>query len=255
MIFVTGDTHSDFARFSTKRFIRQKELSREDFVIVCGDFGIWDNSKAENRALDWLNAKPFTTLFIDGNHENFDLLNGYPTEEKFSGTVHRIRENIFHLMRGQAYMIDKKLIFTMGGAKSHDISDGILKKDDPNLKMKLKRFTRQGKRYFRVEGVSWWESEMPSGEEYLRALNTVKRHGGKFDIIITHCAPSGVIDVMGEYKHDELTDFLESIRKSCEFKKWYFAHYHNGRDNLNPEVISVSGEEKFIRLYEQIAEL
>lgn len=39
LVFVTGDTHACFNKFSTKRFPEQRQLTREDFVIVCGDFG------------------------------------------------------------------------------------------------------------------------------------------------------------------------------------------------------------------------
>lgn len=39
MIFITGDTHGNFSRFSTKEFPEQKEMTKEDFVIICGDFG------------------------------------------------------------------------------------------------------------------------------------------------------------------------------------------------------------------------
>ena len=43
-------------------------MTKDDYVIVLGDFGIWDNSKRENYNLDWLEDRPFTTLFISGNH-------------------------------------------------------------------------------------------------------------------------------------------------------------------------------------------
>ena len=50
MIYITGDTHGDFRRFSTDIFPEQKEMTKDDFVIICGDFGgIWcqeDNKKA-----------------------------------------------------------------------------------------------------------------------------------------------------------------------------------------------------------------
>ena len=43
MIYVTGDTHADFKRFSTNNFPEQREMTKYDYVIVCGDFGgIWD---------------------------------------------------------------------------------------------------------------------------------------------------------------------------------------------------------------------
>ena len=74
MIYITGDTHSDFTRFSTDKFPKQKEMTKNDYVIICGDFGgVWnyqEESTFEKHWLDWLNEKNFTTLFVDGNHEN-----------------------------------------------------------------------------------------------------------------------------------------------------------------------------------------
>ena len=49
-------------------------MTKEDYVIICGDFGgVWNKeveNKEEKHLLDWLEEKPFTTLFVDGNHEN-----------------------------------------------------------------------------------------------------------------------------------------------------------------------------------------
>jgi hypothetical protein len=64
-------------RFNTDIFPEQKDMTKDDYVIVCGDFGIWDDSKRKRYWLKWLDEKPFTTLFVDSNHENFDLLAGY----------------------------------------------------------------------------------------------------------------------------------------------------------------------------------
>ena len=46
----------------------------------------------------------------------------------------------------------------------------------------------------------------------------------------------------GLYKPDILTKYLEEIRQTVKFKKWFFGHYH---DNKN-----VNAEE--LLLYEQI---
>ena len=79
MLFLTGDTHGDFTRFRTDIFPEQKQMTKEDYVIVLGAFGgVWDGSKEEQYWLDWLEDKPFTTLFVSGNHENYDLLAAYP---------------------------------------------------------------------------------------------------------------------------------------------------------------------------------
>lgn len=43
MIYVTGNCHSDFKKFSTKNFSDQKDMTKDDYVIIWGDFwGIWD---------------------------------------------------------------------------------------------------------------------------------------------------------------------------------------------------------------------
>ena len=70
MIYITGDTHGGFQRFTTDHFPQQKQMGRDDYAIITGDFGgVWGDSPREAYWLDWLEKKPFTTLFVDGNHE------------------------------------------------------------------------------------------------------------------------------------------------------------------------------------------
>ncbi len=130
MIYVTGDIHGNPRCFNTESFPEQKEMTRDDFVIILGDFGlIWSNEQTsqEKYWLDWLSNKPFTILFIDGNHENFFLLNNIFEKIDFhGGKAHKIRSNIYHLMRGYVFELCGKKIFAFGGASSHDIQDGIL---------------------------------------------------------------------------------------------------------------------------------
>ena len=38
-IYITGDTHGDFRRFQPEIFYEQESLTKEDIVLVCGDFG------------------------------------------------------------------------------------------------------------------------------------------------------------------------------------------------------------------------
>ena len=104
MIFITGDIHGDPDRFSVDEFPAQNEMTREDYVIICGDFGmLWSlkENKEENEQLDWLNDRNFTTLFIDGNHENFDRLNALPVRSWHGGNVHVVRENVIHLTQDE----------------------------------------------------------------------------------------------------------------------------------------------------------
>ena len=85
MIYVTGDTHAniDINKLSTKKFPQQKTLTKKDYVIVCGDFGlVWDASSREMWWQKWLGNKRFTTLWVDGNHENYDALKLLPITKK-----------------------------------------------------------------------------------------------------------------------------------------------------------------------------
>ena len=127
MILITGDIHGshDIHKLSNKGNPDFKDIfntmTKDDYVIICGDFGlVWNNDKEDMWWRSWLNDRPFTTLFVDGNHENFDLLNAYPVENWHGGKIHRIAPSIIHLMRGQLFDIEGKSFFTMGGAESHD---------------------------------------------------------------------------------------------------------------------------------------
>jgi hypothetical protein len=72
MVYLTGDTHGDIQRFKQGKL---RWLGKKDTVVVLGDFGfVWDGSAAERKRLDWLRKRPYTILFLDGSHENYDLL-------------------------------------------------------------------------------------------------------------------------------------------------------------------------------------
>lgn len=247
MIYITGDCHRNFERFNTRNFPEQKEMTKDDYVLICGDFGgIWNKdteNKEETWLLDWLDCKTFTTLFVDGNHENFDRLYAYPVEEWHGGKIHKIRPSVLHLMRGQVFKIGEKKIFTFGGASSHDIDGGILESDDPDFKKK-KRKLDKGWVPYRINHLSWWEQELPSAEEMNEGYKNLLDNDNTVDFIVSHCCASGTLASFsnGTYKEDILTEYFEEIRQKVKFKKWFFGHYH---DNKN-----VSAQE--ILLYEQI---
>ena len=49
MIFVTGDCHSEFQKLSTAAFPEQREMTKDDIVIICGDFGaVWNADGISN---------------------------------------------------------------------------------------------------------------------------------------------------------------------------------------------------------------
>lgn len=205
MIYVTGDTHADYdiKKLSSDYFPQQRTMNKDDYVIICGDFGlVWDDSKQEHYWRKWLADKSFTTLWVDGNHENFELLATFPRVEMFGSKVREICPGIYHLERGQVYMIDGKKFFTMGGASSHD-------------------------KCYRVEHISWWKEELPTMDEMNAAIDVLDANNWDVDYVITHCAPNSIQRLFSpEYENDSLTSFFERVRQDLNFKRWFFGHYH-----------------------------
>ncbi len=209
MIYITGDTHGDRNRFSEGFMQGESEWTRNDILIICGDFGfVFSDSEQEREYLDFLAKKPYTICFCDGNHENFSRLSRYPEETWNGGRVHKIRDNIIHLMRGYVFNFDGRKILTMGGAYSID-------------------------KYMRKEGFSWWKEELPTNEEYDNAVRNLEKCNKNVDFVITHTAPREIIRRMGMHPdaHDmELTGFLEWIMYEVKFEKWFFGHFHKDCD-------------------------
>ena len=83
MIFITGDMHGLMERFQDSAF---RHIKKGDTLIICGDFGfLWEGTEEEKKALKKLEKKKYEILFVDGIHENFDLLESYPEEEYAGG--------------------------------------------------------------------------------------------------------------------------------------------------------------------------
>lgn len=262
-IYVTGDTHGFrlqegfLHRLSTKNFPEQKDLTKDDFVVILGDFGgVWEANRYTTRgpadercALDWLEDKPFTTLFVPGNHENYDRLtgfrkealdgwlfrfpdsepvDGYPRQQWHGGAVRRIRPSVLMLEPG-VFDLDGCRCFAYGGAPSHDIRDGIL---DPNafpdaesFKRIYRQWTRMGKQ-FRVAGVSWWPQEIPGAEQMAQARAALSAVQNTVDFVFSHDCPASVSVLLGFYDDSPVKRFLEDVRAQTEYRRWYFGHYH-----------------------------
>lgn len=208
MIYVTGDTHGLEDFYKLHIFAGEHpELTLNDYVIIAGDFGaIWsEQTLVEN--LRYYTELPFTVLFVDGNHENFDLINSYPVETWNGGKVHKIKPNIIHLMRGQIFEIEGKTIFTFGGATSID-------------------------RDYRIQGRSWWPQELPTYDELDEGIANLKRYGNKVDYIITHsCGQRALMyPKLRIYAGVKIacpeSHLLSNFEDIVQFKHWYFGHFH-----------------------------
>ena len=79
MIYVTGDCHADFTRFNTKNFPEQYEMTKEDYVIICGDFGgVWNRFEENKHEKHWMYFAPYQTLSWRENMKIFFCLKSIP---------------------------------------------------------------------------------------------------------------------------------------------------------------------------------
>ena len=232
MIYATGDIHGAYTirKLSRRNWPEGTALTRGDFLIICGDFGlVWDWCKEDLWWLKWLEGRPWTTLWVDGNHENHDLIDTLPTEEMFGGLVQPTPgfPHVVHLMRGEIYDLPAgdggtARVFTMGGANSHD-------------------------REYRREGKTWWAREIPSQAEYDHAWANLERAGFAVDYVFTHDCPAGLLpfakpsppdgyEGAPPRQGDEMQAFLQRIDDRLDkdrLKMWCFGHYHD--DRLAPD--------------------
>ena len=221
--FLKGDIHGNL--FEIIDFINRFNLGKNDNIIILGDCGIaWRKDKkdlAQNIKL-WNECGNGVKLyFIDGNHENFNILNSLPIENNMG----KIADNIYHLRRGQVYEFENKKILVCGGADSID-------------------------KYRRIENLTWWEEETISQE----TIDDIP--AGHYDYVLTHCCPRSIFEknriylstlqFLDENKINHSSeDMLEQLKNKITFDHWFFGHYHINR-NL---------DEKFTCLFEDFREV
>lgn len=233
MLYVTGDLHGamEIEKFQKQAFPAGQKLTKDDFVVILGDFGLiwfptntpprglWDQSPPVDRPLEqeefwlgFLSEQPWTTLFIDGNHENFDRLLTYPVQDFHGGKAAQIHDTVWHLRRGEIFELCGKQCFVMGGAASID-------------------------KQWREPGKTWWSEEIPSHKDFKTAQMNLSRFKDKVDLVFTHTCPESVkwqlplgedwgnvAEKMGFY--DPTEGMLEGFLAQLQFEHWYFAHFH-----------------------------
>ena len=217
MTYITGDTHGKFE--DLKERLKGLELKEDDILIVCGDFGFdWNEYLIEKwKAFE----HPYTVLFCDGNHENFDILNDLPSTEMFGSKVGIFAEKTYRLLTGCMYDIQGTRTFVFGGASSIDKDWRV----DPW--------------YVSMYGKLWWEEEIPSPESFSLAQRTLEKHRWTFDLFLSHtCRPELKRHVLETYKADffdpteaMIADLEDLIKENggC-WKVSCFGHFHTDVD-------------------------
>jgi predicted MPP superfamily phosphohydrolase len=212
MIRVVGDTHGKFDCLGNKH-TRNHKREYPDYVIVTGDFGlIWTTEDGSERYWrKWLDDRPFETIAVLGNHENYERIYNFPIIDKYGDKVYKISEKVCALMHGHRYIIDNKKIFVYGGATSTD-------------------------RLIRTPNITWWAEEVPSYYHSRNALSVLEENNWEFDYVITHTAPEYVVQELLRRLNDPLIgttvqpcpvmDFLSHIHDKVRRERWLFGHFH-----------------------------
>jgi len=206
-LFITGDIHGklDFQKLQPRFFPQGPSLSAEDMLIVAGDFclPVLPGNPEGDYYLDDLASRKYTTLFIDGNHEHFDILAGLKTEYRYDGPVGLLRPNVLHLRRGYVYEIGGLSFFALGGARGMG----------------------------NMAGYGFDCREIPSEREFQRGLDLLEERGWRVDCVLTHAAPARFMPRLYEtFNACPVSKYLDGIYDRLEFTKWFCGHYHRDID-------------------------
>lgn len=171
-IGLLGDVHADLNHVIVA--ISMLHSKGAHLIVQLGDFGlVWrrPNVKKELDLLQQqLRGHQQILLFVDGNHEDYDLLEGYPISDD---GVRWVRARIGHLPRGlRAKLSHERTLAVLGGANSIDVRR-------------------------RTPGVSWWEQEQITKDD-LNRLGT--EHA---DVLVSHDAPLNIPTLDGHLRRSD----------------------------------------------------
>ena len=204
MIYITGDTHGDID-FKKLLILREKKLTYDDYLIICGDAGICWSELELPYFKKLYNSIGCTIIFVDGNHENFLMLSKMPLVEYKGALMHQIDKHIFHVLRGEIMILENKTFLCLGGAVSID-------------------------KMYRTPYLSWWPEEEITYHDIDNAFSNLEKVSNRVDYVITHCVDSKTVKDAFRFKTDICTNQLNFIDKVVEYKHWYFGHYHFDRE-------------------------
>ncbi len=225
-MMMQGDTHGNTV--AIRRALRYAQVEGCDELFVVGDFGFgWSRSSTGDAFVESVSRAAISydidVYWLDGNHENFDLLEGYGYF-KHDGPV-EICERVFYVPRGTVLKRGVHNILVIGGAYSVD-------------------------KAYRTEGHSWWPQEEITYEDLEKCADACAE-AGTIDVVFSHDAPNSAfvaamsIAVDGDlaemqhlvWKNDQQFPgacpnraSLELILQATKPTLWVHGHYHSAYD-------------------------
>lgn len=168
-VMLVGDTHGNLNWIAAMSATASAHNCRR--MVVLGDFGFWTDPQALRSGRIALNDHWISAVndivssdgvhltVIDGNHDNHpQVRDSYPADP--DTYIRPIRSNIEWADRGACWTWAGVRFAAFGGADSID-------------------------KHYRIEGISWWPTEIPTYAEMDRLASR-----GKVDVLLTHEAPA-----------------------------------------------------------------
>jgi hypothetical protein len=131
-----------------------------EMIIHLGDFGFTFTASFMHQVDTALAEADLPLLFVDGNHDDHEMLADYPIGEN---GLRRLADRVWHLPRGFRWQWAGVRYLALGGAHSVD-------------------------RRWRTPGLDWWAGETIGRGDIARVLA-----GGPADVLVSHDCPAGVV--------------------------------------------------------------
>jgi Icc-related predicted phosphoesterase len=226
-VFVLGDTHGREDAIDLS--VRVAKTEGCDLIIQVGDFGYWPHlpsGKAFMTFVEETCAKYGVTLWwLDGNHENHDLLEVLVDEHGYDAPI-ELSPHVIYLPRSCRWTWDDVSFMALGGAYSIDKAR-------------------------RTPHVSWWPGETITAGDVERAIA-----GGPVDVLLTHDAPLGVTpwaerasidrrkDLWPESKanREALTAVFDAVKPSLLVHGHYHRRYTDHIGETRIEGLAADGD-------------
>jgi hypothetical protein len=200
MIYITGDTHGERRRLSRWRLRR---LRKQDVLIICGDFGfMWDGGRRETAYLKRLGRRRYRICFIDGVHENFELLSAYPLADYCGGKARVIHKRLAFLQKGEVYDFGGETVFAYGGGANHPDSIALSRQNG--------------------------QTGEPTEDDLLTAKANLAAQGNSVDYVVSYEPPRRIAEFLQE-KPAVFGAHLDKIAENLTFKRWFFGCLHRNK--------------------------
>ena len=231
MIYLTGDTHGDFARISS--FCHRFETTKDDLMIVLGDNGVnyW-GGKRDKALKKKLQELPITFMMIRGNHDQRPSKKLYQDEYISGGSrnaqwrgnflVEPDFPSLLFAKDGWYYHLAGHDALVIGGAYSVD----------KYYRLEQQEAGHTGYRWFYDEQLTPTERDVILTE----LSHWVRRKLGP-DLILSHTCPYqyvpremflGMIDQ--STVDDSMEHWLDQINAILhKGSKWYCGHWHTNK--------------------------